>query len=90
MIKPKLPEPSVESDKRKCQYCGRKHPKNRGTLIHFPSIDYIGVKEITLPDGTVTEPFSVWVYTCQWCRSKETKRKKKEKAYKKALINGTY
>lgn len=68
MINLALPEPAEKT----CVNCHRSHGKMNGKLIHWPSESFAGE---TTWQGI--NPFSVWLYTCQWCRGAETKRKKR-------------
>ena len=73
MIDKNLPEPP--KDARSCVYCF-KHKKLKGILIHWPRGDY-DKEEITMINGLKCKSFSMWSYTCAWCRGIETKRKKR-------------
>ena len=71
MINLELCEPLYKS----CVHCGKtRHLK--GELIHLPSLEYKDRMTYMLPDGTVMEPFSFWVYRCAWCRGVTTRRAK--------------
>ena len=76
MIDINLPQPEIKD--RYCVYCGKK--KNiKGTLIHWPSVDY-DKPMVKIPNGLDVEPFSMWLYICSWCKGADTKRKKFEEA----------
>ena len=74
MINKNEPEPPV--DQRACYRCGRKKGL-KGRLIHWPSEDF--KKEIVIINGSEIEAFSMWNYSCQWCRAAETRRKNRWK-----------
>jgi len=73
MINKNLPEP--EPRDRQCVYCFRKTGSLKGQLIHWPSPDFKGW--VATVSGMEIEPFSTWLYICQWCRGVETKRKQR-------------
>jgi len=73
MIDKNLPEPPENT--RSCVYCF-KHKRLKGVLIHWPSEDCTK-DEITTLSGLKCGSFSMWSYTCAWCRGIETKRKKR-------------
>ena len=69
------PEPTM--DRKHCVGCFRsgKNAALRGKLIHWPSNDCMK-KLVMIPGcGGLIEPFSLWLYTCRWCRSAETRRR---------------
>ena len=77
MINLNLAEPPVQM--RDCVYCGKK--KNlTGALIHIPNAEYTKptYKIIT---GHEIESFSLWLYTCSWCKGIRTKEKNKQEAH---------
>jgi len=71
MIDKNKPEPKEED--RYCVYCG-KRKRLKGILIHWPRED-CDLAEVRLPGGQMCQTFSMWVYTCAWCRGINTKRK---------------
>lgn len=76
MIDHNLPEP--EPHLRSCYVCHRKS-RLRGTLLHWPN-ETCKEEQVVLITGNTMAPFSLWYYTCQWCRAAETKRSKKYNA----------
>ena len=72
MIDLNLPEP----EKKYCNGCS-KTKGLKGVLIHWPRIDY-EKPVVKMVSGMEIEPFSMWIYQCQWCRAIETKRKAKK------------
>ena len=72
MIDLTLPEPEPEN--RECCFCFRRGKNLKGSLIHWPS-PYYARDMVTMPYGMKVEPFSIWLYACQWCRGVETKRR---------------
>jgi hypothetical protein len=72
MIDKNLPEPDI----KECVYCGRKTGKLKGQLLHWPNEDCTK-SQITLINETKIEPFSMWIYECQYCRGVKTKKLKK-------------
>ena len=79
MIDLKLPEPPL----KECVRCFRRDGNLIGKLIHWPNAD---AKSDVRIYGTTIEPFSMWTYTCRYCRGVETKRRRRlqEKTYKEA------
>ncbi len=76
MIDLKKEEPP--ENKRKCVSCGKTvDKKSEGKLIHWPNESYVEAKTVKIITGEEIEPFSLWAYTCRWCRGIETKRKKR-------------
>ena len=71
MIDHNLPEPPVED--RECAYC-RRRKGLKGNLIHWPAVDFTRDK-VVMPSGMEIEPFSIWLYSCQWCRAAESRRR---------------
>ena len=65
-------EPKPEH--RTCVICFKRRGVMKGELIHWPSADYKG-ERVYLGGNLYQEPFSIWLYTCQWCRGAETRRK---------------
>jgi hypothetical protein len=74
MIDLNLPDPPHKT----CVYCGKTRYL-KGKLIHWPSEEYVDEKIYTMLDGTQIEPFSLWIYTCAWCRGIITKREKQKR-----------
>ncbi len=70
MINLHLPEP----DQKYCVYCHRENAL-KGELIHFPHKSCESV--VYLTNDRVIEPFSIWLYTCRWCRGADTRWKRK-------------
>lgn len=68
MIDLNLPEPPPE--KQFCANCGRHKGGLKGRLIHWPD------EQATSAIYNGVESFSLWVYTCRWCRGGETRRAK--------------
>jgi hypothetical protein len=71
MINKDLPEPTI----KECVYCYRKNGNLKGTLIHWPNKDCTKKEIKVLSSNIKIEPFSMWIYTCQWCRGIETKKR---------------
>lgn len=66
-INKNLPQPP--KDERDCGECGRICTSEKdGTLFHC------GLDTSPLFEGVVTEPFSMWMYRCRWCRRNDTRR----------------
>ena len=66
-LDPHLPPPPASE--RLCGECGRLCEKpNDATLFHFDG------NEVPLFTGVPMEPFSRWLYRCQWCRGKDTQQ----------------
>lgn len=74
MIDKNMPEPDV----KECHKCFRRN-RLKGKLIHWPSekCDKDIVKTPGFLGSKGIETFSVWIYTCAWCRGVETKRQKR-------------
>ena len=81
MINKQLPRPPAGSPARECVHC-LKRQGNVGQLIHWPYEDceretvYTGIMRI--------EPFSMWLFTCRWCRGGETRRKNHQRKLREA------
>lgn len=71
MINFSLPEPPI--NERQCVICGKKKFL-KGQLVHWPSDYYIDKNKVTLLNNMTIEPFSIWLYTCKWCRGIHTKK----------------
>ena len=82
MIEKKLPEPDV----KECATCYRKGTKMKGELLHWPSEN--ATAPVTIPSGMKIEPFSIWLYECQWCRGVETKRRMRNDQAKGPPVGG--
>lgn len=76
MIDLRKPEP----DHRECAGCLKTGPTAalRGVLIHWPSETAVKPVHFYPGDrGEGIEPFSLWLYTCRWCRGWDTRRKRR-------------
>jgi hypothetical protein len=67
-----LPEP--EPQQRTCCRCHRPCATRDGKLIHVPDAEYDKPTCRTIL-GDEIEAFSLWIYTCRWCRGWETRRR---------------
>lgn len=72
-INTELEEPPVED--RTCNTCGKRQ-RLKATLLHWP-YEKFDKAFVTMPDGKLLEPFSMWYYECAWCRAIRTKQKKR-------------
>lgn len=69
-----LNQPEPDERHRSCHMCGKRKGLGK-VLIHWPDED-CKKEEVRISTGMMVPAFSLWIYTCQWCRAIATKQRK--------------